>query len=175
MAIRPIGPAPETSTSSPRTGNASAVWTALPNGSKIAAISSSTPGQWCQMLVIGQGHVLREGPGAAHAQPDGVRAQVAPAGQAVPAAAAHDVALARDEVARAEVDDVAADLDDLADELMPDDERRRDGLRGPGVPRLDMEVRAADPGLVDPDQDVVDADRGRRARPEGRGRVPVRV
>ena len=53
VAISPIGPAPLTSTSSPRTGKASAVWTALPNGSKIAATSSSTPGQWCQTLVIG--------------------------------------------------------------------------------------------------------------------------
>ena len=51
--MSPIGPAPEISTSSPRVGNASAVWTALPNGSKIAATSSSIPGQWCQTLVIG--------------------------------------------------------------------------------------------------------------------------
>ena len=51
--MQPIGPAPVTSTSSPSTGNVSAVWTALPNGSKIAATSSSTPGQWCQMFVIG--------------------------------------------------------------------------------------------------------------------------
>ena len=54
VAMRPMGPAPVTSTSSPRTGNASAVWTALPNGSKIAATSSSIPGQWCQMLLIGR-------------------------------------------------------------------------------------------------------------------------
>ena len=60
VAIRPIGPAPVTSTSSPRTGNASAVWTALPNGSKIAATSSSMPGQWCQTLVIGSDDVLGE-------------------------------------------------------------------------------------------------------------------
>src|SRR5450759_1128781 len=54
VAMRPIGPAPETSTSSPRTGNASAVWTAFPNGSKIAATSSSIPRQWCQTFVIGR-------------------------------------------------------------------------------------------------------------------------
>ena len=39
----PIGPAPVTSTSSPSTGNASAVCTALPNGSKIAATSRGNP------------------------------------------------------------------------------------------------------------------------------------
>ena len=52
--MSPIGPAPLIRTSSPRTGNASAVWTALPNGSKIAATSGSIPGQWCQMFVIGR-------------------------------------------------------------------------------------------------------------------------
>ena len=41
------------STSSPSTGNWSAVCTALPNGSKIAATSRSTPSWWCQTLVIG--------------------------------------------------------------------------------------------------------------------------
>ena len=53
VAMHPIGPAPVTSTSSPSTGNESAVCTAFPNGSKIAATSSSIPGQWCQMFVIG--------------------------------------------------------------------------------------------------------------------------
>ena len=44
-AMQPIGPAPVMSTSSPSTGNDSAVCTALPNGSKIEATSSSMPGQ----------------------------------------------------------------------------------------------------------------------------------
>ena len=59
-------------------------------------------------------------PGPVDADALGVRAQVAPAGQAVAAAAADDVALAADDVARREVLDVRADLDDLADELVPD-------------------------------------------------------
>ena len=100
------------------------MWTALPNGSKIAATSSLTPGQWCQTLVIGSDDVLGERPVTPDAEADRVGAQVAPAGQAVAAAAADDVALARDEVARAEVGDVGADLDDLADELVADDQRR---------------------------------------------------
>lgn len=41
-AMMPIGPAPVISTSSPTRGNDSAVCTALPNGSKIAAMSRST-------------------------------------------------------------------------------------------------------------------------------------
>ncbi len=45
-AMRPIGPAPVISTSSPTSGNLSAVCTALPNGSKIAPTSGST-GEVC--------------------------------------------------------------------------------------------------------------------------------
>ena len=62
-AMQPIGPAPVTSTSSPSTGNVSAVWTAFPNGSKIAATSSSMPGQWCQMFVIGNATNSAKAPG----------------------------------------------------------------------------------------------------------------
>jgi SP family arabinose:H+ symporter-like MFS transporter len=39
IAMMPMGPAPVMSTSSPSTGNESAVWTALPKGSKMAATS----------------------------------------------------------------------------------------------------------------------------------------
>ena len=70
------------------------------------------------------------------------------AGEAVAAAAADHVALAADEVAGVEVADVGADLDDLADELVAHDERRLDGRRCPGIPGLDVQVRAADAGLV---------------------------
>ena len=89
-------------------------------------------------------------PGRLTPTPDGVRAEVPPAGHAVAAAAADDVPLAADEVARLEVGDVRADLDDLADELVADDERHRDRLLRPGVPLVDVEVGAADPGPAGP-------------------------
>ena len=101
---------------------------------------------------------LRERAVAADSQADGVRAQVAPAGQAVAAASADDVAFAAHEVSGREVGNVRAHLHHLAHELVADHERRLDGLRGPRVPGLDVEVRAADPRLVDADQHVVDAD-----------------
>ena len=106
-----------------------------------------------------QDDVLGERPVAPDAEPDRVGAQVPAAGEAVAAAAADDVALAADEVAGREVGDVAADLDDLADELVADDERRLDRLLRPRIPGVDVQVRAADAGLVDADQDVVDAHR----------------
>ena len=118
-----------------------------------------------------QGHVLGEGAVAPDTEADRVGAQVAPAGQAVAASAADDVALAAHEVARAEVGDVAPDLDDLADELVADDERRLDGPRRPRVPRLDVQVRAADAGLVHPDEDVVDADGRHRDVPKLQARA----
>lgn len=61
------------------------------------------------------------------------------------------------DVAGMEVGDVAAHLDDLADELMPDRQRRRDRLLRPLVPVVDVDVRTADPGSVDTDQNIVDA------------------
>ena len=137
------------------------MWTALPNGSKIEATSSSMPGQWCQMFVIGSDDVLGERAGAVDAEADRVRAEVAPAGHAVAAAAADDVALAADEVAGGEVAHVRADLDHLADELVADHHRHGDRLRCAQSSQLvDVQVGAADPGPVHPDQDVVDADLG---------------
>ncbi len=119
---------------------------------------------------VRQDDVFGERPVALDPQAHRVRAEVALPGHAVPAAAAGDVALAAHEVARVEVGHVAADLDDLADELMADDERRPNGLRGPAVPRFDVEVGAADPGLVDPDQDVIDAGDGLGDRLEPQAR-----
>ena len=148
VAMRPIGPAPLMSTSSPRTGNASAVWTALPNGSKIAATSSSMPGQWCQMFVIGRATNSAKAPSRPTPEADGLGAQVPPPGQAMAAATADDVTFAADEVARREVLDVGADLDDLADELVADESGGWIVVLGPGVPRLDVQVGAADAGLA---------------------------
>ena len=52
-AITPIGPAPVISTSSPTTGHCSAVWVALPSGSKIAPRSGSIASGCSQTLAAG--------------------------------------------------------------------------------------------------------------------------
>ena len=62
-AMMPIGPAPVTSTSSPSTGKARAVCTALPNGSKIAAMSRSISGECFQRLVTGKAMYSAKAPG----------------------------------------------------------------------------------------------------------------
>ena len=100
-AISPIGPAPVISTSSPTSGNDSAVCTALPNGSKIAPRSGSTRVVVHPHVRLGQHDVLGERAVAVHADARRADAQVPAAGAAVAAGAADDVALARHEVADA--------------------------------------------------------------------------
>ena len=97
--MMPIGPAPVTSTSSPSNGKVSAVCTALPNGSKIAATSRSIGCRCTQALLAGSDHVLGERAVEVYADAAGVDAQVPTAGPAVAAPAADQVALAADHVA----------------------------------------------------------------------------
>ncbi len=105
----------------------------------------------------GQGEILREGAGAVDADADGVRAEMAPAGEAIAAAPTDDVAFAAHDFAGEKVVHIFADFDDLADELMADDHRHGDGLLRPGVPFVDVQVGAADAGAVHLDEHVVDA------------------
>ena len=68
-AMIPIGPAPVTSTSSPTTGNDSAVCTALPNGSKIAATSRSTGSRCTQTFIEGSATYSAKAPGTCTPSP----------------------------------------------------------------------------------------------------------
>src|ERR1700676_552513 len=62
-AMMPMGPAPVISTSSPTTLNASAVCVALPNGSRMDAISSSMAGGNLNTLVAGMVRYSANAPG----------------------------------------------------------------------------------------------------------------
>src|SRR5204862_171988 len=86
---------------------------------------------------------------APHPEADRIGAEMTATGKTVTAPPADDVAFAAHDLARVEVVDVRADLDDLTDELVADDERRMDRPGRPWIPRLDVEVRAADTGLAD--------------------------
>ena len=96
----------------------------------------------------GDRQVLGETALAVHAHAHGVAAQVAPAGAAVAAVAAGDVAFARDAVADREAAHFAAHVDDAAEVLVADGHGHRDGLLRPGVPVVDVHVGAADRGLA---------------------------
>src|SRR5581483_1799559 len=79
-------------------------------------------------------------------------AHVPAAGTAVAAGTADHVALAADQVADRDVGDVGGGADHLADELVPDDQRYSHVLLRPAVPRLDVQVGAADAGAQDADE-----------------------
>ena len=100
-AIRPIGPAPVISTSSPTSGKDSAVCTALPNGSKIAPSSGVDVAVVYPDVGLGQHDVLGERAVSVHADAGRADAQVAAPGTAVAAGAADDVPLAGHQVADA--------------------------------------------------------------------------
>ena len=66
---------------------------------------------------------------------------------------------------------IGAELDDLAGIFVADRHRRRDRLLRPLVPVEDMDVGAADAGLVDLDQHVVRPDLGHRLVAAATGRA----
>ena len=90
----------------------------------------------------------------------GIAAQVSLTGQAGPAAAADVVALTRDELADLQIIDLGTELDDLTAELVSEDQRGVHRLGSPSVPRVDVDVGAADPTAQHLDDDIVRA-RGR--------------
>src|SRR5260370_41936430 len=87
---------------------------------------------------------------------------MAPAGTAVAAMAAGDVAFGRYPVAQLIIVDARSHLDDAAHELMADDQPGGDRALGPLVPIVDMQIGAADRRLLDLDQHLVGADFGHR-------------
>jgi hypothetical protein len=81
--------------------------------------------------------------------------EVTTAGEAVATVPADDVTLGADELADHESGDIRSDLLDVTRELVSHGHRGRDvGLR-PVVPFVNVEICAADPGGVHPDQDLV--------------------
>ena len=67
-----------------------------------------------------------------------------------------------DPVADLETAHFGTHLHDAAHKLVPDGHGHRNGLLGPGVPVINMNVGAADGGLADLDQNIVMADLGYR-------------
>src|SRR6185295_11192954 len=72
------------------------------------------------------------------------------------------MALARNALADLEVLHIGADRGDLAGIFMPGDHRHWNGLPGPVVPFVDVDVGAADAGLVDLHQHILRSDFGDR-------------
>src|ERR1019366_4888907 len=79
---------------------------------------------------------------------------------AVPAAAAHYVALTADQFSYPEVRHIRTDRHDLAHKFVADDQRHRNGRLGPLIPFVNMQVGATDSSQKNADFDVVDANLG---------------
>ncbi len=162
-AMMPIGPAPVMSTSSPTRLKARAVWVALPNGSRMEAISSSMAFGSLKTLDAGSVRYSANAPGRLTPTPKSVAAQVTDtAGAAIAAVSAGDVPFPGDPIAGFDTAHLAADLDDLAGVFVSHGHRHRDRLLRPGIPVEDVHVRAADGRTADLDENVVVADRGFR-------------
>jgi hypothetical protein len=113
-------------------------------------------------VLRGHADVFGEGAVAVDADAAGMGAEMAAAGAAVAALAAGEVAFGRDTVADLVVVDARTHFDDAADELVADDKAGRDRALGPFIPLIDVEVGAADGGLLDLDEHLVHAGRRRR-------------
>ncbi len=117
-------------------------------------------------------HVIGKRAVAVHPDTLRVGAEVAAAGQAVAAMPADDVPFAGDQLALGQAGHAVAGVLHRSDIFVADDQRRLDGARGPRVPFVDMHVGAADGGLLDFDQHIVDpggGDRGLRHDEAGGG------
>ena len=110
--------------------------------------------------------ILRERTVAVDADADMVLAPLNIAGVTVAAVAAGDMTLAGDALADRKARDARAKLGDLADILMTDDLWGLDVLLRPLVPFVDMDVGAADRGLVDLDENFSGARHRNRHLPQ---------
>src|SRR5438128_11280787 len=106
-----------------------------------------------------QREVLCKSSGTIYTDAFRVRAQMAPASQAIAAMAANHVAFTADDLARKEILHIGANLNDFADKLVPDDHRHWDRFFRPVIPFVDVQIGAANAGAIDPYQDIVDSDR----------------
>ena len=160
MAMMPMGPAPVMSTSSPSTGNESAVCTALPKGSKMAATSWLIFGIVPPDIGHGQRDQLGKGAGAIDADARVCDAQRwrRPARQLRQRPqTTWPSPLTMSPGKKSLTFEPTSTIS--SDKLVADGHGHGDGLLRPFVPLVDMHIGAADAGVTHADQHVVDADR----------------
>ena len=86
-----------------------------------------------------------------------MRAQMPPPRETITTASADDMPLAADHVTHLDVRDVAAKCRHGAGKFMTDHHGHGDGLLRPLIPVVDMHIGAANGGLMDLDQDIIEA------------------
>ncbi len=103
----------------------------------------------------GEDYLFSKSSRSSHPDARGAVAKVPAACHAVSASSAYHVTFAADDLSHSEIRDAGADLDQFANELVADHQGDRDGLAGPVVPIVDVEVGAANARLPYLDQYVV--------------------
>lgn len=111
-------------------------------------------------VALGDGEVFGKGTVAVDAHADAVLADVLQSAAAVAAVSAGDVALTCDAVAHLDVAHAGAYLFHYAHVLVAYGHGGMDGFLAPLVPLVDVQVGAADGGLLDLDEDIVHAHLG---------------
>ena len=102
---------------------------------------------------------------AINANTNGILAPLDIAGMAVTAMVAGNVPFARDALADMQPCHAFAERGDFADIFMTDGHGRLDVLLRPRIPVVDVDIRAADGGLVDLDEDLSRTRHGNRHLP----------
>src|SRR5437870_6573723 len=103
-------------------------------------------------------HELRPSAGTINTDALSVRTKMPPSGEAIPTMPAGDVTLGNDEIAAGEPFYVLAHAIDNADKLMANDHRHRNRFLRPGIPVVDVHVRATDGCFQHANQHIVAAD-----------------
>ena len=106
----------------------------------------------------GQRNEFRKGARSIHAHAKRMRAEMPSPGQAVAAPSTNDMAFAADDVAGIEVINIRSHFDNFPDKFVPNRHGDRNRLLRPIVPLINMDVRSADAGVSDADQDIIDTD-----------------
>src|SRR5215831_12131982 len=106
-------------------------------------------------VVLRNSHEFSPRTGTIHADTLRVWTKMAPAREAIATMSAGDVAFAHDQVALCKPFHMIAYIIDNAYKLMPDCHRHRNRLLRPGVPVVDVQVRAADGRFQHADQHII--------------------
>ena len=96
-----------------------------------------------------------------------------PSGEAIPAMAAGDVTFGYNQIALGKPSDVIADRSTTPDKFMTDYHRHRNRFLCPGVPIVDVHVRAADGCFQDADEHIIAADVLEPELPRARDPAPL--
>ena len=134
------------------------MWTALPNGSKMAATSRSTYCGWCHTLVIGTEINSANAPGRLTPMPECPCTSVVRPARQLRHRPHTTWPSALTTFARKKIFHVLADFSDFAYKFVPDDHGSGDGFLSPFIPLVDVHVGAANAGAVNMDEHVVNTD-----------------